>query len=507
MTRTNKILLISMTAILLILVNIGIIFGIGALVGYLNTGADRGKMFHASVELKADYSPDVKWDLSQQYGEIIDKQTLGRIEEDYLSAWYARQFAFLSNSIDPVTDYYTEDALKEVEAIIKNNESNGVYVESTTLSHELTFDFLSIDGQLAVFRDDNVRVFKRVFREKGLISQSESVESYEIIMLLEDGIWRIRHLIRVDQHESLPAENKKSDLDKIADVKGINYYPQATPWDTFGEGFSTKILERDFQIIKEAGLNTIRVFIQYEDFGKNQLDQGKLNRLEELLDTAYSKNIGVILTLFDFYGDYSVMDWTRTQRHAHGIVSRFKDHPALMAWDLKNEPDLDFESRGKDNVINWLQMIAVKIKELDPENPITIGWSQAGAASNLADMVHFISFHHYKSPGTLSSDYTGLKVSHPEKVILLQEFGRSSYRGFWMPFGDDEEDQATYHRQMQQTITDLDIPYMSWTLYDFPKIPKEVVGRLPWRKRIQQRFGFIDLEGSKKKSFEYLATN
>ena len=34
------------------------------------------------------------------------------------------------------------------------------------------------------------------------------------------------------------------------------------------------------------GLNTIRVFIQYEDFGKNRVDDKKLTLLKTLLDKA-----------------------------------------------------------------------------------------------------------------------------------------------------------------------------------------------------------------------------
>jgi hypothetical protein len=46
---------------------------------------------------------------------------------------------------------------------------------------------------------------------------------------------------------------------------------------------------------------------------------------------------------------------------------------------------------------------------------------------------------------------------------------------------------------------------MSWTLYDFGKVPKSVVGNLPWRKNPQKKFGFITKEGKKKPSFKYIS--
>ena len=76
------------------------------------------------------------------------------------------------------------------------------------------------------------------------------------------------------------------------------------------------------------GLNTIRVFIQYDDFGKNRVDYKKLQVLKTLLDSAEENELDVLITLFDFYGDYDVSNWTLTHRHAETIVNAVKDHPA-----------------------------------------------------------------------------------------------------------------------------------------------------------------------------------
>ena len=46
---------------------------------------------------------------------------------------------------------------------------------------------------------------------------------------------------------------------------------------------------------------------------------------------------------------------------------------------------------------------------------------------------------------------------------------------------------------------------MSWTLYDFVDVPIDVVGRRPWRRNTQKRFGFINDIGAKKESFKYIS--
>ena len=41
----------------------------------------------------------------------------------------------------------------------------------------------------------------------------------------------------------------------------------------------------DLKIIKTTGLNTIRVFVPYEDFGKANINPEKLEKLKQLLKT------------------------------------------------------------------------------------------------------------------------------------------------------------------------------------------------------------------------------
>ena len=84
------------------------------------------------------------------------------------------------------------------------------------------------------------------------------------------------------------------------------------------------------------------------------------------------------------------------------------------------------------------------------------------------------------------SDFLTLKLNIPNKPIVLQEFGLSSYSGIWRPFASSEEKQANYYAEMQKALTKNNTSFMSWTLYDFDNVPKEVLGRLPWRTNPQK---------------------
>lgn len=80
--------------------------------------------------------------------------------------------------------------------------------------------------------------------------------------------------------------------------------------------------------------------------------------------------------------------------------------------------------------------------------------------------------------------------------LLIAEFGG--------PFASSEEKQANYYAEMQKVLTKNNISFMSWTLYDFDNVPKEVLGRLPWRTNPQKKFGFINSLGEKKLSFKHI---
>jgi len=481
-----------------------ILYGIASIFTYLNTGADRSKMLHVEIKQIDQYLPELSWAPLNNEGRLMDEQTLQRIENDYLDGLYVKHTSLKTNTTNGIEDYYTESARENLYALIDQNASQNIHIEQTTLSHEPRVDFFSEDGQLVVLTDENVIEYKRLFKDNALVTVVRERSSYRATLLLEDGFWRIRHLVKMfSEPYSIPIKNS---IQTNYDIKGINYYPQDTPWDMYGEDFDKDIIDRDFKLISKAGLNTIRVFVPYEDFGKSNVRMDKLEKLETTLDVAEKHGLNVLVTLFDFYGDYSVLDWTLNQTHAKTVVNALKSHKGLLGWDIKNEPNLDFDSRGKPLVMDWLTYIMNVVKSQDSIHPVTVGWSNVESAELLADEVDFVSYHFYENIESFSKSFKALKQKVNDKPVVITEFGVSSYNGFWNPFGDNKEDQAEYHKTMQSHFKALEVPFMSWTLYDFTDVPTGVVGRLPWRKNPQKQFGFIDKNGEKKPSFEYISS-
>ncbi len=501
MVNLNKSILRTLLITSYILVVIVVVSGISTVLAYLNTGADRDLMLHTELKRDVQYTPKISWNADNDEGLFLDNETLKTLERDYLDAWYVKHIAFKTNTTFGLDDYYTKQARENLYEFIEKNKAEHITIQATTLNHNPKVTFFSADGKMVVMTDTNVVEYKRVFKDEKLIIETKEKASYQLILLFEDNFWRIHHIVKSE------FETYKPDSQQIThnlNIQGINYYPQATPWNMFGDEFNINIINNDFKIIKDAGLNSVRLFVPYNSFGKSQVKPEKLEKLKQVLDAAHKNDLKVVLTLFDFYGDYSVLNWTLNQQHAQTIVSTFKNHDALLAWDIKNEPNLDFENRGESLVVAWLDNMIDVVKAIDEKHPVTIGWSNAESAVILNDKVDFISFHYYEDLENLDETIKTLKQAAPNKQLVLQEFGLSSYRGLWNPFGTSEEDQANYHKKIQEIIALNELQYMSWTLYDFDEIPKEVVGELPWRIYPQKKFGFINKKGEKKASFNYI---
>ena len=502
--KLNRAIYQSLLIISFLAINALIIFGISAVWSYLNTGADRSKMLHLPEALASSYIPEIKWDLENIEGRPIENQTLNEIEKDYLKSWQVRNIALETNNKFGLSDYFTDSARVKLYQLIDLNQMQKTSLKSTTLKHQPKLEFYSADGKLAILTDRDVLQFQENYLENVLVYSQKTISTIRVMLLLEDGFWRVRHMVVLESKniEHLATSSKKRHNMDWSLIKGVNYYPQQNPWDMFGKNFKDTTIHNDLEKIKEVGLNTIRVFVPYEAFGKAEIDVVKLDQLYRTLDIASRHDLKVMVTLFDFYGDYRIHDWTLTFRHAEQIVKRIKDHPALLGWDLKNEPDLDFASRGKSNVLSWLEQLIEEVNNWDGNHPVTIGWSNADAAEHLSQKVDFVSFHYYLNPDSFSDTYTNLKKRVPNKPIVLQEYGLSSYSGLWNLYRGSTKKQANYFEKMHKEISSLNIPYLFWTFYDFEDVPNSVVGRLPWRKAKQKNFGLLDKEGRPKKALE-----
>ena len=644
---TRLLCLVSLAIFLSLIANLFVIFSHTELISVeKQEGAQYSTVYHV---------PKIVRDQPEKpNGRLLEDFDKKQITEAYQNAWYFLNEALRKKSKVGLEDFFSENQIKEIELLINSDYD---YTEDRVdLKHNIDVHLYSIDKQVLAFKDSNVRIKRKVFKKKQLLYEEEIYKSYEVVMTLTDGKWRILHMKEiknefvsptfandpgpkfvfdslitfvntetesninspkiscntkalpgfhkikkgetvyrlskkykvsikqimqwnnmkgtsdiklcshlrvkepnktrkkivlvtprvtrglstkkkiVGENETIytiaedykiePAELRKANgiknnklsvgqilkipsakninSSKIDGVRGLNYYNQSSPWLNFWPDFDLKTLRKDLTIIKNMRMNTIRVFVPSEGVVPGLQYEVMLDKLELLLDECQVLSIDVIITLFDFPVSFDLSYYPKSERQLEGVLTRFKDHSALLAYDLKNEPDLDFNRVGKKKVLRWLDYLIEKAREYDPNHLITIGWSSPEAAVLLADKLDFVSYHYYRDPKSLTLDMLKLKRA-VKKPVLLGEFGIPSNRKWYYPAGYSKEEQRDYLYEMKKEMEINNLPYLLWTLHDFDDIPTEVFGYKKWAHNKQKYFGLLDKNGKKKPSYYIFA--
>lgn len=156
----------------------------------------------------------------------------------------------------------------------------------------------------------------------------------------------------------------------------------------------------------------------------------------------------------------------RLQAQIHYLVERYRDEAAILAWDLRNEGDIDYGTHPniegkftKEQVLGWLEQTAENVRALDPNHLITAGWLYDAEAT--APYVDFVSFHHWTDAAELKTRIDVMRAA-TDKPLLLQEFGYSITH-MW-----PEDQAATVSSIIDMTADEGLLGWMIWTAFDFP---------------------------------------
>ncbi len=197
---------------------------------------------------------------------------------------------------------------------------------------------------------------------------------------------------------------------------GINYWGSKDAiymWEYF-DAFS---VEKDFILLKEAGITHLRVFLLWSYFqplraiyspsgvfeyrlGEKKLPDTEAGRAgvnekacEDFLtfcELAKKHGLKLIVGLITGHmsfrnfvpeafnnlncvTDPAVLRWEI--KFVKYIVERFKDEKAIMAWDLGNEPNCLYAEWTRDQLYLWCSVIADAIKAIDPIRPVISGFA------------------------------------------------------------------------------------------------------------------------------------
>lgn len=473
---------------------------------YFHTKSEALSAFHQDVAVQHTHSPKLIWtNTKQTEGREMEGFTKEKISKDYISAWFEWNLYLKTGDNSRLADFFHKKLLHKSPKF----HVTPPFQLQNDLMHHLDLYIYSQDGQTVAFTDTKAELV-----HQGFASMADTAapvytqfhyQKVEVVMILLEGNWKILNwrfspISEKKETKPIPADcefmrikgQELYENGTVFRIKGMNYYPQAHPWDMWGKNFDIRTIQRDFHLMDSLGFNTIRIFLPFEDLGSEKVKPEILQQIEALLDAANAANLKVIPTLFDFSSDYRIERWAATDRHLETILSTFKEREEILAYDLKNEPDLDFRYQSPKLVQDWLDFTLQKAKIYDPNHLFTIGWSDAKHAAILSDKLDFISFHFYKKIEQLAPDIDSLQKQVGTKLVVLEEFGLSTFRAYWY-LGKTESEQAQYYEQLFAILRKKkNMPFMAWTLYDFSNIPSKVAGNTPQNKYPQKSYGIFN---------------
>lgn len=170
--------------------------------------------------------------------------------------------------------------------------------------------------------------------------------------------------------------------------------------------------------LKKAGGNTLRTWVE--------------GGLDTILNQAQDLGLTVFAGLhfnrerdgFDYNNQILVY---KQRERILNAVKKYKDHPALLAWGIGNEPELGAQNDIIWSEINWL---AEEIHRIDPNHPVTAVCqpvkSSLNALAEKCPALDFLAFNIFddlvEMPGRLKN--SPLKLSKP---YIISEWGPTGY--------------------------------------------------------------------------------
>jgi endo-1,4-beta-mannosidase len=307
-------------------------------------------------------------------------------------------------------------------------------------------------------------------------------------------------------------------------------------------------LRLDFAAMKSLGFNTVRfdLFWAWFEPYPGMYNPKAFEQLDEFVRLAHEFEIYLHPCFFigGETGYYDIPyrhgrhphadhDLLRLQtNHAREIARRYKDEPAILAWDLTDEPPFWIVRPPHTTdamAINWTRLVAGAVRRVDPYHLICVGTDQEDLRrgpfrpDNLYDEVDFFSSHQYPIymlrlfPDPMLSErmtYAGAfqvtLSSGAGRPVMIHELGASSAQ--YLPEVIALYDRTSIYSALASGSNGfllwdvIDASPAAWRRAPYKTVPHETqFGLLDWERQprpsglafreISQVLGQMDLDG------------
>lgn len=218
-------------------------------------------------------------------------------------------------------------------------------------------------------------------------------------------------------------------------IKGICYHPVSKGSNTV----SYENLKEDLLLMKEAGINTIRTYLPITE--KAVLDQIHEAGLKVIIGFGYNQD-----------GKFDILSGTFAD-----LVKKWKDHPAILFWELGNEYNYHPEWFGG-NIETWynaLNETAEKIHEIDPSHPVATAHGELPKPEVLSLCPNVdiwgMNVYRWDNPEEVFSQWSTIS----KKPMYLSETGADSYMTATMNGYEKGENEKAQADATQNILDDI----------------------------------------------------
>ncbi|MBL8165048.1 MAG: glycosyltransferase family 39 protein, partial [Anaerolineae bacterium] len=294
-------------------------------------------------------------------------------------------------------------------------------------------------------------------------------------------------------------------------ARGVNYYPLHYPWRRFLTQADVTEVARELVLLRTAGFNTLRLFLWNAAlFACPERSAipipDAFARLDAIIREAAGQGFRLIITLNDLPDLTNAPLYDNpphVQAQTRLIIERYRDEAAVLAWDVRNEGDIDYGSISASGakfergvVLDWLAQTAAFVRGLDSNHLITAGWLHDSGAT--APYVDFVSFHHWEDAARMRERLAEIRAA-TDKPVLLQEFGFSTFR-----VSEDEQARLLSEVSAAAEAEGL-LGWLIWTAFDFPLDATCTPPACPSTDNAEHHFGLWRTDYTPKPALEVVS--
>jgi len=287
-------------------------------------------------------------------------------------------------------------------------------------------------------------------------------------------------------------------------IKGICYHP--VPKGSKDLSFNS--LDQDLALMVEAGINTIRVYAPIDN--------------KDVLDKIHDAGLKVVIGFgYNQGGRFDILSGTFVD-----YINTFKNHPAILMWELGNEYNYHPEWFEGD-IKNWYKALKEATDlahENDTNHPVTTAHGDLPDALALSICTNIdvwgMNSYRWDNPEAIFSEWEAL--SH--KPMYLSEAGGDSYMTIsrdGYEAGSNEKAQANANKNILNAIFKNQDICSGVTMFSFtdgwwkagnPE-KQDPGGWAPNSSGVpydgapnEEYWGMVDIDRNKKETFETIST-